>query len=199
MGFNVRKTKFITSYANPRDMVSLPPLPQIAVAGRSNVGKSSLINALCGNKKLARVSQTPGKTRLLNVYDMDGALHLVDLPGFGYAKVSAQEQMRWADMIEGYLNSSERLACIALLVDIRHEPTRDDVRMMEWIRAANHEYQIIATKADKISKAARGRNIQMICRTLVVQPWEVIAYSSQDGTGKKELEEVFAKYSASEN
>ena len=162
-------------------------LPEIAMAGKSNVGKSSLINSLAHNSKLARTSSEPGKTRLINLYSMNDAFYLVDLPGYGFAKAPKQERDKWGAMIEGYLRGSTHLKRVFQLVDIRHTPTRDDQMMVDYLRHYDIPFTVIATKADKLSKAQRGRSIPVICRTLAVQPWEIIVYSSEDGTGREAL------------
>ena len=182
----IKKAKFVTSQSR---FLPFPGqgLPEIALAGKSNVGKSSLINSLTQNSKLARTSSEPGKTRLVNFYGINDAMFLVDLPGYGFAKASKQEKGKWGEMIEGYLERSENLRHVFQLVDIRHEPTSDDQMMVEYLRHYDIPFSVIATKADKISKAARGRNIPVICRKLAVQPWEIIPYSSEDGTGKDKV------------
>lgn len=162
-------------------------LPEIAMAGKSNVGKSSLINSLTRNSKLARTSSAPGKTRLVNLYLINEDMFLVDLPGYGFAKAPKQEKEKWAAMIEGYLCQSPNLKHVFQLVDIRHAPTQEDQMMVEYLRHYNIPFSVIATKADKLSKAQRNRNIPVICRTLAVQPWEVLCYSSEDGTGRDQL------------
>lgn len=162
-------------------------LPQIAVAGRSNVGKSSLINCLCRRNGLAKTSSTPGKTRLINIFLINNAFHLVDLPGYGFAMVDKGEKMRWGEMMEGYFAAAPHLKHVFQLVDIRHEPTRDDLDMNRFLRTANIPFTVVATKADKLSRAARQRQLLPICRSLVVQPWEVIPFSSQTKEGREEL------------
>lgn len=162
-------------------------MPEIAMAGKSNVGKSSLINSLTRNSKLARTSSEPGKTRLINFYSVNQELLLVDLPGYGFAKASKNEKQKWGDMIEGYLERSKNLKHVLQLVDIRHEPTSDDIMMVNYLRHYNIPFTVVATKADKLSKAQRSRSIPVICRKLVVQPWEIIQYSSEDGTGRDKL------------
>lgn len=165
-------------------------MPEIAMAGKSNVGKSSLINSLTRNSKLARTSSEPGKTRLINFYSVNQELLLVDLPGYGFAKASKNEKQKWGAMIEGYLERSENLKHVLQLVDIRHDPTADDVMMVNYLRHYGIPFTVVATKADKLSKAQRSRSIPVICRKLVVQPWEIIQYSSEDGTGRDRLLEL---------
>ena len=161
--------------------------PEIALVGRSNVGKSSLINSLCNNGKLARTSQEPGKTRLVNIYSVNDDFLLADLPGYGFAKVPAAEKKRWTDMIEGYICGSKYLKHAFVLVDIRHAPTDDDKLMCEYLRHLGLPLTVIATKADKLSKTAAAEARPMLCRSLAVQPWQVIPYSSLNGFGKDKL------------
>ena len=162
-------------------------LPQIAVAGKSNVGKSTLINCLCRRNKLARTSSTPGKTRLLNVFLLNGEFHLVDLPGYGFAKVDKKEKLRWGQMMQDYFTQAEELLHVLCLVDIRHEPTEEDRMMNQFLRETGIPFSVIATKADKISRGARSKYLAPICRALSVQPWEVLCFSGEDGTGRDEL------------
>ncbi len=162
-------------------------LPQIAVAGRSNVGKSSLINCLCNRRGLAKTSSTPGKTRLINVFLINEAFHLIDLPGYGFAKVDKGEKVRWGKMMEGYFTAAPALKHVFHLVDIRHEPTQDDRDMNGYLRAMNIPFTVIATKADKISRGARMKYIAPICRALLVQPWEIIPFSSESKAGREDL------------
>ncbi len=185
----VKKSKFVKSMSA---FAAFPGqgLPEIAMVGKSNVGKSSLINNMTGNSKLARTSSEPGKTRLVNLYLINEAFFLVDLPGYGFAKAPKQEKQKWADMIEGYLRGSEHLKRVFQLVDVRHAPTEDDQLMVEYLRHYDIPFTVVATKADKLSKAQRGRSIPVICRTLGVQPWEVMVHSSKDGTGKDKLLEL---------
>ena len=185
----VKKASFVLSMS---DFRSFPGqgLPEIAMAGKSNVGKSSMINSLARNSRLARISSEPGKTRLINFYLINEAMFLVDLPGYGFAKAPKQEKQKWAAMIEGYLQQSPHLKRVLQLVDLRHPPTEDDQMMVEYLRHYDVPFTVVATKADKLSKAQRSRNIPVICRTLAVQPWEVLVYSSQDGTGRERLLEL---------
>ena len=185
----IRSAKFILSLDRLRPFPG-QGLPEIAMAGKSNVGKSSMINSVLGNSKLARISSAPGKTRLINFFKVNDQFWLVDLPGYGFAKAPKSERDRWAAMIEGYLQGSEHLKRVLHLVDIRHQPTRDDQMMVEYMRHYDIPFTVVATKADKLSKAARGRSIPVICRTLAVQPWEVIPYSSEDGTGREQVLEL---------
>ena len=182
----IKKSKFVKSL-NAFAAFPGQGLPEIAIVGKSNVGKSSLINNMTGNSKLARTSSEPGKTRLVNLYLINEAFFLVDLPGYGFARAPKQERQKWAEMIEGYLKGSVHLKRVFQLVDVRHAPTEDDQLMVEYLRHYEIPFTVVATKADKLSKAQRGRSIPVICRTLGVQPWEVMVHSSRDGTGKEGL------------
>lgn len=188
----IKRASFITSMAEYRDYPGIG-LAEVALAGKSNVGKSSMINKLCRQNKLARTSSTPGKTRLLNVYTINEALQLIDLPGYGFAKVAKDEKMRWMDMMEGYFADSSTLRHVLHLVDIRHDPTADDRDMNAFLRAHDIPFTVIATKADKISRGARMKYVAAICRGLAVQPWEVIAFSSEDGTGREQVLSLLEK------
>ena len=168
-------------------------LPEIAMVGKSNVGKSSLINSLTRNSHLARTSSEPGKTRLVNLYLINEAFFLVDLPGYGFAKASKQEKDTWAGMIEGYLQNSGNLKRVFQLVDIRHAPTRDDQMMVEYLRHYDIPFTVVAAKAEKMSRAQRGRSIPVICRTLAVQPWEVLTHSSREDLGRDALIELIER------
>ena len=182
----IKTAEFVTSMA---DYGKFPGkgLPQIAVAGKSNVGKSTLINCLCRRNKLARTSATPGKTRLLNVFLLNGEFHLVDLPGYGFAKVDKKEKLRWGQMMQDYFAKADELRHVLCLVDIRHEPTEDDKMMNRFLRDSAIPFSVIATKADKISRGARSKYLAPICRALSVQPWEILCFSGEDGTGREEL------------
>ena len=148
----INKAEFIKSIAD-YSTAKVENIPQIALVGRSNVGKSSLLNFLCSKSKLAKVSSSPGKTRLINLFKINDSFYLVDLPGYGYAKVSKSEQERWSHMMEDYLNTSDNLKHIFLLMDIRREPNEFDQQMSLWIQSAGIPCTIIATKCDKIAKS----------------------------------------------
>lgn len=185
----IRSASFVTSLSR-FDEFPGQGLPEVAMVGKSNVGKSSLINRLTGNGKLARTSSEPGKTRLINLYDINHELLLTDLPGYGFAKVSRDEKGRWAAMIEGYLAGSRNLRLALQLVDMRHEPTRDDAAMVGYLRHYEIPFMVIATKCDKLSRAERARSLPPICRALEVQPWQIIPFSAVDGTGRDRILEL---------
>lgn len=166
-------------------------LPEIAFAGRSNVGKSSLFNTLVNRKKLARVSQSPGKTRTINFYVINDRFRIVDLPGYGYAKVSKSVSQQWGPMIEKYLASRSELVKVVQLVDSRHEPSKQDAQMYEWLKYYGMDGIVVATKSDKISRNELAKNIALIRKTLKMAPEDkVIAVSSLKKTGYEELWEI---------
>ena len=163
-------------------------LPEIAFAGKSNVGKSSLINALLNRKSLARTSQNPGKTQTINFYNINKEFFLVDLPGYGYAKVSAETREKWGKMIEKYLETSKMLRRVFLLIDIRHEPSGNDVMMYDWVVSKGFDPIIICTKADKISRGAYQKNLKIIREKLKCRPGTVmIPFSATEKTGRDEI------------
>ena len=163
-------------------------LPEIAFAGKSNVGKSSLINALVNRKALARTSSSPGKTQTINFYNVNRELYFVDLPGYGYASVSKEVKAKWGKMIENYLHKSPMLKAVFLLIDIRHEPSVNDVNMYEWILANGFEPIIIATKLDKIKRNQIQKNLKIIRTGLnVVEGTKIFPFSAQTKQGKDEI------------
>lgn len=160
---------------------------EIAFVGRSNVGKSSMINKLLNRKALARVSSAPGKTITINFYNIDNTIYLVDLPGYGYAKRSKSEVESWGEMMDGYLNGRPQLKKVMLLVDSRHEPTDDDKMMLEWIRASRPEEGavIIATKTDKLNKRELASNLSMLERELALTDEDILVpFSTKSDEGK---------------
>lgn len=171
-------------------------IPEIALAGRSNVGKSSIINTLLNRRNFARTSQTPGKTRTINFYLINNEFYFVDLPGYGYAKIAKSEKEKWGGIMERYLESRQELCSILLLVDIRHEPTADDKLMYEWIKHFGYNCVVIATKADKISRGQYQKHISIIRKKLQMEISEkVIPVSSLKKTGVEELwEEIVNQY-----
>ena len=166
-------------------------LPEVAFAGKSNVGKSSLINGLMNRKSYARISATPGKTQTINYYNINQELYLVDLPGYGYAKVSEQEKQRWGKMVERYLHGSKQLKAVFLLIDIRHDPSANDKMMYDWILHNGYEPIIIATKLDKLKRSQVAKHIKMVKEGLHVVPGTaVIPFSAVTKDGRDEIWEI---------
>ena len=166
-------------------------LPEFAFAGKSNVGKSSLINALMNRKSFARISATPGKTQTINFYNINKELYLVDLPGYGYAKVSESEKQKWGRMIERYLKTSAQLRGVFLLIDIRHEPSANDRQMYAWILSQGYHPIIIATKLDKIKRSQTAKQLKLLKQGLELEPGtRVIPISSVTKQGRDEIWDV---------
>lgn len=188
MSMQIESARFITSLAKYGDFPGRG-LRQIAVVGRSNVGKSTMINTLCGSRNLAKTSGTPGKTRLINVFLLNEAFHLIDLPGYGYAKVSKQELSRWGQMMQEYFQMADALKAVIHLTDIRHDPTKDDQEMAQMLRGLQVPFISVVTKADKVSKAQRQARLFATGRVLAVQPFDLIAFSSVTGEGRGKLME----------
>ena len=162
--------------------------PEIAFAGKSNVGKSSLINALMNRKSYARISATPGKTQTINYYSINDEMYLVDLPGYGYAKVSEQEKIKWGQLIERYLHSSAQLKAVFLLIDIRHAPSENDRIMYQWIVDQGFHPIIIATKLDKIKRSQVQKQMKVLREGLKLIPGTpIIPFSSQTKQGRDEI------------
>lgn len=163
-------------------------LPEFAFAGKSNVGKSSLINALMNRKALARTSSQPGKTQTINFYNINGALYYVDLPGYGYAKVPQSEKVKWGRMIENYLHKSQMLKCVFLLVDIRHEPSANDKTMYDWVVYNGYRPIVIATKLDKLKRSQVAKHVKML-RTALDDGngVDIIPFSAETKQGREEV------------
>ncbi|HIV41602.1 MAG TPA: ribosome biogenesis GTP-binding protein YihA/YsxC [Candidatus Mediterraneibacter guildfordensis] len=168
--------------------------PEVAFAGKSNVGKSSLINALMNRKSYARISATPGKTQTINFYNINDEMYLVDLPGYGYARVSEKEKERWGKMIERYLHGSAQLKAVFLLIDIRHDPSANDRMMYKWVVEQGYNPIIIATKLDKIKRSQVQKHVKMLKEGLDLVPGtKVIPFSSQTKQGRDEIWELIEK------
>ncbi len=184
MAFNITNAKFVTSVGVGSE---LPPAlnAEIAIVGKSNVGKSSLINSLCNRNKLAKTSATPGKTRLINYFLLNDEFYLVDLPGYGFASAPKEEQIKWGKLMEDYL-ASGRVTHIYMLIDIRHEPTALDKQMFGYILYYGIPYTLIATKADKLARSKRRQAACSAAKLLGAPPYAV-AYSSESGDGREEL------------
>ena len=169
--------------------------PEIAFAGKSNVGKSSLINGLMNRKSLARTSSQPGKTQTINYYNVNGCIYFVDLPGYGYAKVPVKEKEKWGKMVENYLHKSRQLKAVFLLIDIRHEPSANDRQMYEWIVSQGFDPVIIATKLDKIKRSQVAKHIKMLKDGLKVKPnTPLLPYSAMTKQGREEIYTLLDAY-----
>ena len=189
-GFSIKKAAFATSAGPGQPYPESGGACEIAIVGKSNVGKSSLINRLCGNAKLARTSATPGKTRLINFFTLTGSdgtvFSLVDLPGYGYAKASKSEQKSWGDLIEKYL-SSGRIRHLFLLLDIRHSPTALDKQMYAYILYYGIPFTLIATKADKLARSKRPQSATACAKELGAPGAVILPFSAETGEGKEAL------------
>ena len=182
----IKKSEYIASAVYPSQYPE-EVLPEIAMLGRSNVGKSSLINGLANRKNLARTSSQPGKTRLVNFYRMDQHWYLVDLPGYGYAKVSQASRDDWKKMIEKYFAYRPENKFYFQLVDIRHEPSALDMQMNQWLKKMGAPYIVIATKLDKISRGAREKQLSLIGKTLGVERERIFPFSAETKEGKEAI------------
>lgn len=186
----IKNSEFIIS-AVKREQYPVDGRVEIAFVGRSNVGKSSIINALTNRRHLAKVSQTPGKTKLINFFLINNDFYLVDLPGYGYAKVSKKEKESWGVVIERYLTNRHPLKRVVLLVDCRHKPTADDVQMYEWIKHYGYNVTVVATKSDKLSNNEIPKSRKLIRETLGLQPEEPLHFfSSLNKKGRDELVDI---------
>ncbi len=170
---DISRSRYECTAVKP-DQYPAGDMPEIALVGRSNVGKSSIINSLLNRKGLARVSSEPGKTRGINFYNIDDTLYFVDLPGYGYAKLSKSEIEKWGEMIESYLQNREGLLKVVQLVDIRHVPSAQDVQMYEWLRYYGLDGIVVATKSDKVSRNQMAKYISIIKKTLALSPEDII-------------------------
>ena len=187
MPINLQKAEFILSAASPKDFIR-DELPQVAFAGRSNVGKSSVINRLLNRKNLARVGAAPGKTTHINYFLIDEKLYLVDLPGYGYAEVSQAERDRWGRLIESWFADNALMTLGIMVVDARHKPTADDCTMAEWFKQCGKPFLVVANKLDKLRKSEIEPNLARIRETLgLPDDVKVIAFSAEKGEGRQEL------------
>ena len=187
MAINLNRAAFVKSAASKSDFIR-DGKPCIVFAGKSNVGKSSVINRLLNRKNFARVGSQPGKTVHVNYFDIDGACYFVDLPGYGYAAVSKAERDRWAKLMEAYFAESGRITLGVHIVDARHKPTGDDVTMAEWFKQSGRPFVVVANKCDKLSKTAAAANLALIRETLALpEEVKILAFSAEKGTGRGEL------------
>ena len=187
---NLQKSALFISAGEPRQFPA-HPVPQIALSGRSNVGKSSLINTLLGRKALARVSQAPGKTITVNFYDVDKKLFLVDLPGYGFAKRPPQEKEKWSALTDGYFTANkniDRVALVLQLIDLKVGPTRDDEMMLDYLSQTGLPFAVVATKADKLNKTEREKALAALAtHPAIPTDTPVIPFSALKGEGKEEV------------
>ncbi len=166
-------------------------LMEVAFVGKSNVGKSSLINLMINRKSLARTSQNPGKTRTINFYNIEDLVHFVDLPGYGYARISKSESAKWGKMIESYLLKRKELTMIAFLIDIRHKPGRNDLQMYNWLKYYNYDIVVVATKSDKLKRSQLNKHLNVLKKDLNLSPENIlIPFSTQTRIGKDKLWDV---------
>ena len=187
MPINLQNAQFIRSAVNRKDFPR-DSMVQVAFSGRSNVGKSSVINRILNRKNFARVGAAPGKTVHINYFLIDRAFYLVDLPGYGYAKVSKNERDRWGKLIEDFFADPELMSLGVMIVDARHKPTADDVTMVQWYKAAGRPYIVVANKLDKLKKSEIEPNLQLIRQTLELDDSVLlIPFSAEKGTGRQEL------------
>ncbi|KAJ51341.1 GTP-binding protein [Clostridium tetanomorphum] len=190
----IKQAEFVKSAVTP-DQYPESDLIEIAFVGRSNVGKSSLINNLTNRRKLVKVSSTPGKTKLINFFLINNSFCFVDLPGYGYAKVSKQEKLSWSKTIENYLLNRPQLKKIILLVDCRHKPTEDDITMYNWIKHYGYDSVVVATKSDKLNRSELFKSEKLIRETLGMDKEEkLIFYSTLKKRGKEELLDNISGY-----
>ena len=187
MSINVQKEEFILSAASPKDF-RRDALPQVAFAGRSNVGKSSVINRLLNRKNFARVGAAPGKTTQINYFKIDNAFYLVDLPGYGYARVSKGERDRWGRLMEGYFADPELMTLGVMIVDARHKPTADDCTLAQWYGGAGCPFLVVANKLDKLKKSQVEPALQLVRETLELTEADILLpFSAEKGMGKEDL------------
>ncbi len=189
----IRNVEFIGGMAEKHGWRPESPLPEVAFAGRSNVGKSSLLNSLVRRKSFARVSRTPGRTREINFFRVNNGFVLVDLPGYGYARVSKEKKAEWRPLIESYLRRTTQLRGIVLLLDIRREPSEDDRAMLDFLAEVEVPTIVALTKTDKLSKVAAQERSSEIVRVLALQADQVIPFSAQTGEGRVELLEAITQ------
>ena len=198
MPLNTQNVNLKISAGLPRQFPS-EPIPQVAFSGRSNVGKSSLINALLNRKNLARVSSAPGKTITINFYDVDRKLYLVDLPGYGFAKRNPEDKKKWSALTDGYFTQNkniDRLSLVLQLVDSRIGPTADDEMMLDFLRASELPYAVVATKVDKLNATERKKNLEALRAHPLIADVPLIPFSALKGEGKEELWKTIFRYTS---
>lgn len=191
MNYNV--VDFEASYGQP-EQIPNSTLPEIVFSGRSNVGKSSLINKMLNRKSLARVSAKPGKTGTINFYRIDNFMRFVDLPGYGYAKVSDLEKIRWSKLIEGYFNSNRKIPLVVQIIDMRHPPSKDDLDMIDYLSQCGFNFIIVLTKSDKLNKTQRTERLAALPREINVENLKFVVFSSSNGEGVDDLKKIIESY-----
>lgn len=182
----IKSAEFVISAVRPQQYPA-EELPEFAFAGRSNVGKSSLINTLVSRRKLVQTSSTPGKTRLINFFRVNDALMFVDLPGYGYARVSEEERRKWRPMIEQYLSRRENLKAVVLILDIRRTPNEEDTQLLNWLARREIAVVPVVTKADKLSKTSQLKQLKIIAGALETDPYELVLFSAKSRQGRDTL------------
>ncbi len=182
----VTLAEFVTSAARP-SQVPPPSLPEVAFAGRSNVGKSSLINTLVMRKRLVKTSSTPGKTRMLNFFAVNGRYGFVDLPGYGYARAPKGKRVEWGSLVEDYLKKRPTLRAVVLIMDLRHEPFPTDCQMIEWLAHQKLPAILVATKADKLGRSRRMEQRKRMAEALEIEPVRIVIFSAKSRLGRPEL------------
>ena len=184
---NLHNVEFIKSAAAKQGII-YDHMPQIVFSGKSNVGKSSVINKLLNRKNIARVSSTPGKTIHINYFKIDNTAYFVDLPGYGYAKVAKTERGRWAELMESYFSRADHIALGVMIVDSRHSPTKDDITMAEWFKSTGCDMIVIANKIDKVKNSEKDKNMEVIRETLSLhENIQIVPFSAEKGTNKEVL------------
>mgnify|MGYP003295252221 CR=1 FL=1 len=195
MAINTQNVILKISAGEPRQLLK-DPTPQVAFSGRSNVGKSSLINSMLGRKSLARVSATPGKTGTINFFKVGNAFNLVDSPGYGYAKVSDKEKMRWAELVEGYFAQDRKFALVVQIVDMRHKATDDDMHMISFLENSGLPYIIVLTKKDKLNKTEQAKQLEALKLQIseISDDVEMFPFSALKGDGIEEIRQAVSDY-----
>jgi len=186
----IRRLDYLGPMSSPTGWRPEPTLPEIAFSGRSNVGKSSLINRLVRRKQLARVSNTPGRTREVHFFRVNDDFVLVDLPGYGYARISKERQKEWLPLIEGYLRGSAQLRGVVQLLDVRHDPTEDDLQMLDFLAELETPTVVVATKVDKLSRSQARERLAVIAKRAGIDAEQIIPFSATTGEGRDELAEA---------
>lgn len=189
---NFNNAVFVKSAASKTQLIK-SSLPQIVFAGKSNVGKSSVINCVLNRKNFARVGSEPGKTVHVNYFNIDEKMYFVDLPGYGYAKVNRSEKERWSNLMETYFSSCDSMALGVFIVDARHKPTADDITMCEWFKSSEKEFVVVANKLDKLKKSEIEPNMQLIADTFGIDRAKILPFSAEKRLGKEDLISLITK------